>query len=133
MTLQVNKPLTVAGAPKGAARARNGKGRASRKASSPAASALDPQGSDFTVSRNHNTGLTPPDTRRWTRVLGSYRTPNHLRSVAELGPDEVEVKFGVKVNGGTNWLVAKAATEANFEITLTWNPRAAAGRSTDGE
>ncbi len=56
-----------------------------------------------------------------------------LRSVAELGPDEVEVKFGVKVNGGTNWLVAKAATEANFEITLTWNPRAAAGRSTDGE
>ena len=25
-----------------------------------------------------------PDTRRWTRVLGSYRTPNHVRSVAEL-------------------------------------------------
>jgi len=25
-----------------------------------------------------------PDSRRWTRILNSYRTPNHVRSVAEL-------------------------------------------------
>jgi hypothetical protein len=37
-----------------------------------------------------------------------------------MAPDTVQVKFGVKVTGTTNWLVAKAATEGNFEITLTW-------------
>ncbi len=35
-------------------------------------------------------------------------------------PDEVEVKFGIKVSGQANWWIAKAATEGNFEITLTW-------------
>lgn len=37
-----------------------------------------------------------------------------------VSPDEVEVKFGIKVSGEANWWVAKAATEGNFEITLTW-------------
>lgn len=37
-------------------------------------------------------------------------------------PDEIEVKFGIKVSGTMNWLIAKAATEANFEVTLTWSP-----------
>jgi len=45
-----------------------------------------------------------------------------LERVGELRPAQVEVKFGVKVNGTANWLVAKAASEANFEITLTWRP-----------
>ena len=35
-------------------------------------------------------------------------------------PDEVEVKFGIKVSGEANWWIAKAATEGNFEITLKW-------------
>lgn len=43
-----------------------------------------------------------------------------LDKVREAHPDEVEVKFGVKVTGTANWLIAKAATEGNFEITLTW-------------
>jgi hypothetical protein len=34
--------------------------------------------------------------------------------------DEVEVKFGIKVSGEANWWVAKAATEATFDVTLTW-------------
>lgn len=42
--------------------------------------------------------------------------------VKALGPDQVEVKFGLKVSGEMNWWVSKAATDANFEITLTWNP-----------
>jgi hypothetical protein len=46
-------------------------------------------------------------------VLGRFK---------EAGPDTVEVKFGVKVNGEANWIVAKAATEGTFEVTLTWNP-----------
>lgn len=45
-----------------------------------------------------------------------------LEKVKEIKPDEVELKFGVKVSGGAQWLVAKAAGEANFEITLSWHP-----------
>lgn len=43
-----------------------------------------------------------------------------LDKVKEAGPDEVELKFGIKVSGSANWLVAKAAAESNFEVTLTW-------------
>jgi hypothetical protein len=45
-----------------------------------------------------------------------------LEQVRKLAPDQVEVKFGVKVTGTATWLVAKAATEGNFEITLSWRP-----------
>jgi hypothetical protein len=45
-----------------------------------------------------------------------------LERVKKLGPDAVQVKFGVKVTGTVNWLVAKAASEGNFEITLCWQP-----------
>jgi len=45
-----------------------------------------------------------------------------LDKLKEAAPDEIEVKFGVKVSGTMNWLVARAATEGNFEITLTWKP-----------
>ncbi|BCY13123.1 CU044_2847 family protein [Actinoplanes sp. L3-i22] len=48
-----------------------------------------------------------------------------LDRVADLAPRGVEVKFGVKVTGTANWVVAKAATEGNFEITLKWEPSAA--------
>jgi hypothetical protein len=44
-----------------------------------------------------------------------------LDKVKEIKPDEVEVKFAVKVTGEANWAVAKAATEGSFEITLTWS------------
>jgi hypothetical protein len=43
-----------------------------------------------------------------------------LDKVKQASPDEVEVKFGVKVSGKMDWLIAKAATDANFEIKLTW-------------
>lgn len=43
-----------------------------------------------------------------------------LDRVRDARPEEVEVKFGIKVSGTMNWVIAKAATEANFEITLTW-------------
>ena len=43
-----------------------------------------------------------------------------LEQARRMAPDTVQVKFGVKVTGTTNWLVAKAATEGNFEITLSW-------------
>ncbi|WP_065958962.1 CU044_2847 family protein [Streptomyces sparsogenes] len=45
-----------------------------------------------------------------------------LDRIREVRPAEVEVKFGVKASGTAQWVVAKAATEANFEITLVWRP-----------
>jgi hypothetical protein len=48
-----------------------------------------------------------------------------LAKVQEASPDKVEVKFGIKVSGTANWLVAKAATEGNFDITMTWTPKPA--------
>lgn len=44
-----------------------------------------------------------------------------LEQVKKAKPDAVELKFGVKVTGTANWVVAKAATEANFEVTLSWS------------
>lgn len=43
-----------------------------------------------------------------------------LDRIREAKPDEVEVKFGVKVSGGANWVVARAAGEGSFEVTMTW-------------
>lgn len=52
-----------------------------------------------------------------------------LDKAKEARPDGIELKFGVKVSGTANWLVARAATEGNFEITLSWSPSS----SEDGE
>lgn len=43
-----------------------------------------------------------------------------LEKVKETRPNEVELRFGIKVSGTANWLVAKAASEGNFEVTLRW-------------
>ena len=48
-----------------------------------------------------------------------------LDRVREASPDEVKLKFGIKVSGTANWLVAKAATEGNFEVEMIWRPQAA--------
>ena len=50
-----------------------------------------------------------------------------LEKAKETVPRQIEVKFGIKVSGTANWLIAKAATEGNFEITLTWAPEPATG------
>ncbi|MEU5977431.1 CU044_2847 family protein [Streptomyces sp. NPDC047315] len=45
-----------------------------------------------------------------------------LDGASELRPEEVTVTFGIKVSGTANWLVAKAASEGNFEVSLVWRP-----------
>lgn len=45
-----------------------------------------------------------------------------LEQARLLAPDAVQVKFGVKVTGTTNWLVARSSAEGNFEVTLSWEP-----------
>jgi hypothetical protein len=37
----------------------------------------DRQVSDIILSIGHNSGLSAPDARRWTRILGGYTAPNH--------------------------------------------------------
>jgi hypothetical protein len=54
-----------------------------------------------------------------------------VAEVAQLAPGDIEVKFGIKVNGSAHWLVAKASTEANFEVTLAWHHRGAAPGESD--
>jgi hypothetical protein len=53
-----------------------------------------------------------------------------LEKVKETRPDGIEVKFGVKASGEASWLVAKAAGEGNFEVTLTWTRREEGGSGT---
>jgi hypothetical protein len=52
-------------------------------------------------------------------VAGAKAVLKELRAAA---PDEMQIKFGVKVTGKANWLIAKAATEGTLEVTLTWRP-----------
>ncbi|MBE1492755.1 CU044_2847 family protein [Plantactinospora soyae] len=53
-----------------------------------------------------------------------------LEQVKAVSPDAVEVKFGIKATGTANWVVAKAATEGNFEVTLHWHPNGSSERDT---
>jgi hypothetical protein len=56
-----------------------------------------------------------------------------LEKVKDAKPDAVEVKFGIKVTGEANWIVARAATEGSFEVTLTWSPDEAQAASAEPE
>jgi len=64
--------------------ARKGASRASCEAGNSAHPARDRYAADVVLTDEHSSDLPPPDTRRWARILDSYRTPNHVRSVAEL-------------------------------------------------
>jgi hypothetical protein len=52
---------------------------------------------------------------------------HQLRSLAE-PPDEVAVEFGVKMSAETGAVIAKASTEANFKISLSWKKNAPSGK-----
>jgi predicted neutral ceramidase superfamily lipid hydrolase len=78
------------------------------------ASGYRPAGAADTLSRVRE-AVTPA-------VEAARVVAEQVRAAA---PDEVEVKFGVKVSGEANWWIAKAATEATFEVTLTWKAETA--------
>ncbi|MEV0562794.1 CU044_2847 family protein [Dactylosporangium sp. NPDC050588] len=44
-----------------------------------------------------------------------------LERAKELSPDGIEVKFGIKVTGAADWLIAKSSAEGSFEVTLKWD------------
>jgi len=49
----------------------------------------------------------------------STKVIDQIRNV-DMRPDEIECKFGIKFNAETGVIFAKASTEGNLEITLTW-------------
>jgi len=56
-----------------------------------------------------------------TAVEPAIRAAQMVLERAKLArPKTVEVTFGIKVSGTANWFVAKAATEGNFQVSLTW-------------
>ncbi len=46
-------------------------------------------------------------------------TLGQMRELAE-PPDKVTIKFGVKVTASAGVVIAKAASEANFELAVEW-------------
>ena len=52
---------------------------------------------------------------------------NQLRALKE-PPDEVAVEFGVKMGAETGAVIAKASTEANFKINLSWKKSPPSGK-----
>jgi omega-6 fatty acid desaturase (delta-12 desaturase) len=82
-TVQVNQPTTTAAALKAPRESATKQSRA-YEAEISTQPVRARQGSHIILSIGHNSGLSAPDAQRWTRILGSYRTPNNVRSVAEL-------------------------------------------------
>ncbi|WP_327281378.1 MULTISPECIES: CU044_2847 family protein [unclassified Streptomyces] len=40
--------------------------------------------------------------------------------VRDLGPQEAEIEFGLKIGGETGVVIAKGTTEVNFAVRLVW-------------
>ncbi|WP_079170939.1 MULTISPECIES: CU044_2847 family protein [unclassified Streptomyces] len=43
------------------------------------------------------------------------------RSVRRLGPDRMEIEFGLKMGGETGVIVARGTAEVNFAVRLVWD------------
>jgi hypothetical protein len=49
-----------------------------------------------------------------------------------LGPDEIELSFGIKISGKVSWwFIASTAAEAALAVTLRWQGTQEAGRTPD--
>ncbi|MGI5473268.1 CU044_2847 family protein [Streptomyces sp. CA-132043] len=44
-----------------------------------------------------------------------------VQTIRELGPDQAEIEFGLKVGGDTSVIIAKGTAEVNFAVRLQWN------------
>jgi hypothetical protein len=43
-----------------------------------------------------------------------------MNVLKDLGPDEAEVEFGLKIGGETGFVIAKGTAEVNFVIRMSW-------------
>lgn len=56
------------------------------------------------------------------RVKPAVTTVLHQISDLATPPDTVKIEFGVKLTAEAGVVIAKAATEANFKLSLEWSP-----------
>ncbi|MGW0519022.1 CU044_2847 family protein [Crossiella sp. NPDC003009] len=58
----------------------------------------------------------------FTDALSEVRTAAEaaLRQFQELGPDEVELKFGVKLDAQAGAVIARTGVQGHFEVKLKW-------------
>ena len=40
----------------------------------------------------------------------------------ELGPDELEIEFGIRLNGKAGAVIASSEAEGHFQVKLVWKP-----------
>jgi hypothetical protein len=59
-------------------------------------------------------------TSEWRQVRAD-QVAGHVDEATR--PAVEAVTFGIKVSGTANWLIAKAASEANFGVKLVWRPQ----------
>jgi Trypsin-co-occurring domain 1 len=57
----------------------------------------------------------------WDSIVPVVRSLS--KKLADCGPSEAEIKFGVKIGSDLNAIVASAKGEANFEVSLSWKAR----------
>jgi acyl-lipid omega-6 desaturase (Delta-12 desaturase) len=82
--LQVNQPRTTATALTMERTRDNAQAVRALEAEVSAQADRDRQSSHMVSGIGPHPGVSPLDARRWTRTLGSYTAPNHVRSAAEL-------------------------------------------------
>src|SRR5246500_5274097 len=82
--LQVNQPRTTATALTMERTRDNAQAVWALEAEVSAQADRDRQSSHMVSGIGPHPGVSPLDARRWTRTLGSYTAPNHVRSAAEL-------------------------------------------------
>ena len=56
----------------------------------------------------------------WSTVLPVIQSLS--KKMADCGPTETQIKFGIKVGTDLNAIITSAKGEANFEISLSWKP-----------
>jgi hypothetical protein len=44
-----------------------------------------------------------------------------IRDAREVGPDTVNIRFGIKITASGSAIVSRNVNEGNFDISLTWN------------
>jgi hypothetical protein len=60
--------------------------------------------------------------RALAQVKEAAATALHQFQTMSHRPDEVVLKFGVKLDAEAGAVIAKTKLEGNFEVTLTWRP-----------
>jgi Trypsin-co-occurring domain 1 len=70
--------------------------------------------------------------RRLTDALGNVRAAAQasVDVLRTLGPDALELQFGVKLAGEAGAIIAKTTAEGHFSVKLSWSPNGPSGEMT---